>query len=83
VEFVAWDGLKAVPPFDADDEAAPPPPVVSLREAIAGVDALLIATPEYNASLPGQLKNALDWASRPYETRVLMGSDRRPEGRAG
>ena len=38
VEFVAWDGLKAVPPFDEDDEAAPPPPVVSLREAIAGVD---------------------------------------------
>ena len=73
VEFAAWDGLKAVPPFDEDDEAAPPPPVVSLREAIAGVDALLIATPQYNASLPGQLKNALDWASRPYKTSVLRG----------
>jgi chromate reductase len=70
-ELVPWDGLKRVPPFDEDDEKTPDPAVVALREAIARADAVLIATPQYNASLPGQLKNALDWASRPYETNVL------------
>ena len=71
-ELVFWDGLKDIPPFDEDDEAGPAPAaVVSLREAVAGADAVLFATPEYNASIPGQLKNALDWASRPAATNVL------------
>ncbi len=72
-ELELWDGLKALPPFDEDDESDPDPAVVALREAIRQADGVLIATPQYNASLPGQLKNALDWASRPYETNVLRG----------
>ncbi|RZQ59790.1 NADPH-dependent FMN reductase [Amycolatopsis suaedae] len=69
-----WGGLGAVEPFDEDGEAGPEPAgVASLRRAIAEADALLIATPEYNGSIPGQLKNALDWASRPYGEGVLTG----------
>ncbi len=72
VEFVVWDGLKAVPPYDEDDDREPAPAAVAnLRQAIAGADAILFATPEYNASVPGQLKNAVDWASRPFATNVL------------
>ena len=72
VEFELWDGLKAVPPYDEEDDTEPAPAAVArLRAAIAGADALLIATPEYNSSIPGQLKNALDWASRPVATNVL------------
>jgi chromate reductase len=69
-----WDGLASVPPFDEDAEHGPvPPAVAALREAVASATALLIATPEYNRSLPGQLKNALDWASRPAGAGVLTG----------
>lgn len=72
VDFVVWDGLKAVPPFDEDDEGDPAPAgVTALRDAVAGADAVLFATPEYNSSIPGQLKNAVDWASRPVATAVL------------
>ena len=72
LELVVFDGLKAVPPYDEDDDRDPAPPAVShLRDAIAGADAILFATPEYNSSVPGQLKNALDWASRPIATNVL------------
>ena len=72
VELELFDGLKAVPPFDEDDEtAAAPAGVVELREAVAGADAVLFATPEYNSSVPGQLKNAIDWASRPRATAPL------------
>jgi chromate reductase len=61
-----------VPPYDEDDDVDPaPPPVRRLRGAIAAADALLVAAPEYNSSLPGQLKNALDWASRPFPDNVL------------
>ena len=71
-EFELWDGLKAVPPFDEDDEPGTAV-VASLREAVAEADLLLFATPEYNASVPGQLKNAVDWLSRPVATSVLRG----------
>src|SRR2546426_12389307 len=72
IEVELWDGLKAVPPYDEEDDTEPAPAAVArLRAAIAGADALLIATPEYNSSIPGQLKNALDWASRPVATNVL------------
>jgi chromate reductase len=69
--LVEWDGLAGLPAFDEDLETAPPEPVVELFQAIEGADALLIATPEYNASLPGALKNAIDWASRPFPDNVL------------
>ena len=73
-ELVLWDRIAELPAYDEDlDAAFAPEPVRALREAIADADALLIATPEYNASLPGALKNALDWASRPYRTNPLRG----------
>ena len=65
-EFELFDGLKAIPPYDEDDDTGDGPPAVArLRQAIAGADGLLFATPEYNSSIPGVLKNAVDWASRP------------------
>jgi chromate reductase len=71
-ELEIFDGLRDVPPYDEDDDGDPAPEGVRrLREAIAEADAILIATPEYNHSIPGQLKNALDWASRPFATNVL------------
>ena len=64
-----WDGLKAIPPYDADDDVVPgPPDVEAFRELVREVDAVFFATPEYNSSVPGALKNALDWASRPLAT---------------
>ena len=64
--------LKTVPPYDEDDEAgAAPAAVAQWRAAISGADAVLFATPEYNSSIPGQLKNALDWVSRPMATNPL------------
>jgi len=67
-----FDGLKDVPPYDEDDDTDPVPAAAQrLRDAIADADAVLIATPEYNSSLPGQLKNALDWASRPFPDNAL------------
>jgi len=70
-ELVEWDGLAGLPAFDEDHELTPPPVVREFFAAIEGADALLIATPEYNASLPGALKNAIDWASRPFPENVL------------
>lgn len=61
-----------LPLYDEDLEADPPEPVIRLREAIAAADGLLIASPEYNYSIPGVLKNAIDWASRPYGAHVLI-----------
>src|SRR5271163_2431420 len=71
-ELELFSGLKAIPPFDEDDEQAPAPSVERWREAIAGADGLLFATPEYNSSIPGALKNAVDWASRPFAGSVLF-----------
>ena len=69
-----WRGLREVPPYDQDDDLGPAPvAVASLRDAVASADAVLIATPEYNHSIPGALKNALDWASRPFATNVFRG----------
>jgi chromate reductase len=92
VELEVFDGLKAVEPYDEDDDPAREPgggasdrtprdsalgqgPTGArrLREALNAADAILIATPEYNHSVPGQLKNALDWASRPFPDNVLQG----------
>jgi len=71
VELVEWEGLAGLPIFDEDLESDPPAPVQDFLDEIERADALLIATPEYNASVPGGLKNALDWASRPFETNVF------------
>jgi chromate reductase len=73
-EMVTFDRLRDIPPFDEDLESdVAPAAVAELREAIRSADAVLIATPEYNHSLPGQLKNALDWASRPAGKSALSG----------
>ena len=73
-QLVSYEHLAEIPPYDADLEAAGTPKVVEdLRAAIREADAVLIATPEYNHSLPGQLKNALDWVSRPAGQSALMG----------
>jgi chromate reductase len=73
-ELVEYEGLADVPPYDEDVDAASTPEAVrDLREAILAADAVLIATPEYNHSIPGQLKNALDWASRPAGHSALNG----------
>jgi chromate reductase len=71
VELVEWDGLAGLPAFDEDLENTPPEAVREFFALIESTDAILIATPEYNASLPGALKNALDWASRPFPENVL------------
>jgi chromate reductase len=71
-EFDLFDGLKAIPPYDEDDNIGRGPAgVARFRDALAGADAVLFATPEYNSSIPGVLKNAVDWASRPQETSPL------------
>ncbi len=73
VTLEVYEGLADVPPYneDSDEDGATPEAVRELRDAIAAADAVLIATPEYNASVPGQLKNALDWASRPFPDNAL------------
>ena len=72
VELEVYEGLAAIPPYDEDADVEPAPaPVSAFREALARADAVLFATPEYNGSIPGQLKNALDWASRPFATNPL------------
>jgi chromate reductase, NAD(P)H dehydrogenase (quinone) len=58
--------LDGIPPFNQDEEKNPPRKVTELKERIRAADAILFCTPEYNYSVPGVLKNAIDWASRPY-----------------
>lgn len=72
VDVEIWQGLREIPPYDADDDVAPEPVAVeAFRELVRGVDAVFFATPEYNSSVPGALKNALDWASRPVATNAF------------
>jgi len=74
VEIDVYEGLGALPPYDADvDDEETPPAVEELREHIAAADGLLVVTPEYNGSIPGVLKNAIDWASRPRHGAALAG----------
>jgi chromate reductase, NAD(P)H dehydrogenase (quinone) len=66
IEIEVYTGLKSIPPYDEDDDTDPAPaPVAALRRAVTDADGILIATPEYNSSIPGVLKNAIDWVSRP------------------
>jgi chromate reductase, NAD(P)H dehydrogenase (quinone) len=58
--------LDGIPPFNQDLESQPPSRVVDLKAKIRAADVILLVTPEYNYSVPGVLKNAIDWASRPY-----------------
>jgi chromate reductase, NAD(P)H dehydrogenase (quinone) len=72
MDIEIFEGLREVPPYDQDlDTAAPPPPVADLRHRVRRADGLLIATPEYNYGVPGVLKNAIDWVSRPAATSPL------------
>jgi len=67
VDIELYHGLKEIPPYDADDDVPGDQPIAvqQFKDALDAADAILIATPEYNSSVPGVLKNALDWASRP------------------
>jgi chromate reductase len=73
VELVLHDGLREIPPYDDDLSHARPDAVQRLWDEVAGADAVLVSTPEYNHSIPGQLKNALDWLSRPLADSPLKG----------
>jgi chromate reductase len=74
VEVELFGGLGAIPPYDPAADILPAPSAVhELRHAIEQSDGVLIVTPEYNGSLPGALKNAIDWASRPHRESALSG----------
>jgi chromate reductase len=71
---IAEHDIRDLPFYDGDVEAAgDPAPVTELKDAVRAADALLIATPEYNRGIPGALKNAIDWASRPPLASPLAG----------
>jgi chromate reductase len=71
VELELFEGLRDVPAYDEDLEGKQHAAVEALKAAVAEADGVLFATPEYNGSIPGQLKNALDWVSRPFEHNPL------------
>lgn len=71
VSIVDQPQLAALPSFDPD--ADPPPPAQELRDAVEEADAVLFATPEYNGSMPGSLKNAIDWMATPSRQGPLRG----------
>ncbi|MHB8642626.1 MAG: NADPH-dependent FMN reductase [Gaiellaceae bacterium] len=72
-EVVLWDELKELPHYSEDDDIEPVPPAVQrIREAVRDADAVLFSTPEYNGSVPGALKNAVDWLSRPRGEAPLL-----------
>jgi chromate reductase len=72
VEVTIWDGLRELPHYDADDDGVPGPPQVdAFRRLVRDADGVIFATPEYNSSVPGALKNALDWGSRPLATNAF------------
>jgi chromate reductase len=72
LELVVYEELGELPPYDFDADVEPAPaPVQDLRDAIAAADAVVFSTPEYNGSIPGVLKNAVDWASRPFPDNAL------------
>jgi chromate reductase, NAD(P)H dehydrogenase (quinone) len=70
-QFELYSGLRDVPPFDEDQEVNAPEVVDRLRATIANADGVFFVTPEYNSSIPGALKNALDWVSRPIATNTI------------
>ena len=65
--------LEGIPPFNQDHEKEPPARVAEMKAKVRAADAILFATPEYNYSIPGVLKNAIDWASRPYGDSAWQG----------
>jgi chromate reductase len=72
VEIELWNGLAEIPAYDQDEDVVPGPAAVqAFRALVRGADAVFFATPEYNSSVPGALKNALDWASRPLATNAF------------
>ena len=72
LELDVYEGLRELPPYDFDADVEPAPAAVQdLRDAIADADAVVFSTPEYNGSIPGVLKNAVDWASRPFPDNAL------------
>lgn len=71
-EFEIYHGLREIPPYDEDYDTQQAPEAVSrIREAVRDADTVFVVTPEYNSSIPGALKNALDWLSRPVATNPL------------
>ena len=79
VEVELYEGLDRLPPYNEDhDTDDPPAEVTRLRDEIREADAVLISTPEYNGTVPGQIKHAVDWASRPYgqDVRAVGQADR-------
>lgn len=71
-DFAIYDRLREIPPYDQDTEHEVPEVVRDFRDAVAAADLVVVATPEYNHSIPGQLKNAIDWVSRPIDRNPFM-----------